>query len=96
MKRARVPVGPNRASCVRTRQRQAEESSFCKGVAAPAFGPGVRSRGPWRANRARSGRINKLSRTNRRISHGTELRGSDNTEPKGSDNKELSTSPFED
>jgi hypothetical protein len=45
--------------------------------------------GEARATRlAISGRINKLSYSNRRISDGTE--------PKGSDNKELSTSPFED
>jgi hypothetical protein len=67
-----------------------------------AFGPkswyrrlpaGTRPRsnvhGEARAARlAISGRINKLSRSNRGISDGTE--------PKGSDNKELSTSPFED
>jgi hypothetical protein len=54
--------------------------------ALPPFAPALVR--PPTARYASSGRINKVKLTNRRISRGTE--------PKGSDNKELGTSPFED
>jgi hypothetical protein len=54
--------------------------------ALPPFAPALVSLPA--ARYAFSGRINKVKLTNRRISRGTE--------PKGSDNKELGTSPFED